>query len=165
MNTGYGLLINEKDIKLQRSYFVEMCKLIGVKVIHRAPRANKHYTTYGEIDANFYAPELTACIFDEYPDQRTMKRLGWNAELQENASVLSVIYDLKGLQVGSLFVIPSAFDPKTGRLFRVVEISGIMIYPCSLTCKLVPEFDNTFSNSSFNHERHSFTLLNREEDD
>lgn len=164
MDNQYGLLLNQKDILLHRGYFEELVNLIGIKVIHRAPRASKHYTTYAEIESNYYEPELVGCIFDEHPNQRTMKKLGWNSELSENASIISVPYDLNGLQQGSLFIIPSAFDNTKGRLFRVVEITGIMIYPASLTCKLVPEFENTFSSATYNHKHNSFNILNREED-
>jgi hypothetical protein len=94
-----------------------------------------------------------------------MKKLGWDAELQANASLISVPYDVNGLQQGSLFIIPSAFDKTKGRLFRVTEISGIMIYPCSLTCQLVPEYENTFSNNLYQHKTNSFNLLNREDDE
>ena len=138
--------------------------MLGVKVIHRAPRQGKSYTTYSEIDSNYYEPVAVGCIFDEHPNQRTMKKLGWVAELDGNASIISVPYDLQGLQQGSLFIVPSAFDNSKGRLFRVVEITSMMIYPCSLTCKLVPEYENTFSTSHFNHKTDSFNLLNREED-
>lgn len=164
MDSQYGLLLNQEDILLQRNYFEECVTLIGVKVIHRAPRPGKSYTMFSEIDTNYFEPELVGCIFDEHPNQRTMKKLGWNAELDTQASVISVPYDLKGLQQGSLFIVPSAFDNTKGRLFRVVEISGIMIYPASLTCRLVPEFENTFSENLHNHKTNSFNLLNREED-
>lgn len=163
MDNNYGLLLNQKDILLQRKYFEECVMMLGVKVIHRAPRPDKHYTTYSEIQSNYFEPEAVGCIFDEHPNQRTMKKLGWNAELGESASIISVPYDLEGLQQGSLFIIPSAFDNTKGRLFRVVEITGIMIYPASLTCKLVPEYENTFTSDNFNHQRNSFNLLNREE--
>ena len=164
MNQDYGLLLRERDIKLQRKYFDEMCTMVGIKVIHRAPRAGKSYTTYSEIDSNYFEPQLTGCIFEEHPNQRTMKKLGWNSELSESAAIISVPYDLKGLQQGSLFVVPSAFDKSRGRVFRVVEITGIMIYPCSLTCKLVPELENTFTENTYLHKTNSFNLLNREED-
>ena len=164
MNTQYGLLLNEQDMKLHRGYFIEMCSLLGVKVIHRAPRQSKTWTTYAEIDSNYFEPELVPCIFDEHPTQRTLKTLGWVSELQESPSIISVPYDTKGLQQGSLFIIPSAFDKSKGRLFRVVEIAGQMIYPASLTCKLVPEYENTFSQNQLQHKAHSFTLLNREEE-
>ena len=163
MDNNYGLLLNQKDILLQRRYFEECVTMLGVKVIHRAPRPGKHYTLYSEIESNYFDPQAVGCIFDEHPNQRTMKKLGWNSELSEGASIISVPYDLEGLQQGSLFIIPSAFDKTKGRLFRVVEITGIMIYPASLTCKLVPEFENTFSPDLHNHQRSSFNLLNRED--
>lgn len=165
MELQYGLLIKEKDLLLQRKYFTEMCNLIGVNVLHRAPRAGKSYTTYSEVESNYFEAESVGCIFEEHPDQKTMKKLGWNSELSSAASVISVPYDLKGIQKGSLFIIPSAFNPKEGRLFRVTEISGIMIYPCSLTCQLVPEFEDTYSPNLYEHKTNSFNLLNREEDD
>lgn len=164
MDTQYGLLLSKNDILIQRKYFEEMARMLGVKVIHRAPRPSKTYTTYSEIDTNYFEPVIVDCIFDEHPTQKTMKKLGWNSELVESASVISVPYDLEGLQRGSLFIVPSAFDGSKGRLFRVAEITSIMIYPCSLTCKLVPEYENTFSNSHYSHKNDSFNLLNREED-
>ena len=163
MDTNYGLLLNQKDILLQRKYFEECVQMVGVKVIHRAPRPGKHYTIYAEIESNYYEPSVIGCIFDEHPNQRTMKKLGWNSELSESAAIISVPYDLEGLQQGSLFIVPSAFDSTKGKLFRVVEITGIMIYPATLTCKLVPEFENNFTKDSLNHQYNSFTLLNRED--
>ena len=90
IGNNYGILLDEKGIKLQRRYFKEMCRLIGAKVIYRACRPDKHWTTYGEIDSNYYAPIQVDCIFNEFPDQRTMKKLGWVSELDENASLISV---------------------------------------------------------------------------
>ena len=165
MDSQYGLLLNQKDILLQRKYFEEMCQMIGVKVIHRAPRPGKSYTTFSEITTNYFEPEISWSIVNEFADQRTMKKLGWNAELDSQNTIISVPYDLQGLQQGSLFIIPSAFDNTKGRLFRVIEITGIMIYPASLTCRLVPEYENTFSENLHNHKKNSFNLLNREEDE
>ena len=165
MTPTYGLLLNKEDLLLQRGYFNELVRLLGVQVKHRAPRPDKHYTTYAEIQSNYFEPEMTGCIFVEHPDQRTMKKLGWNSELTSEAALISVPYDLNGIQQGSLFYIPSAFDNTKERLFRVVELSGIMIYPASLTCKLVPEYETTFSPNLFNHKNNSFNLLRTEDDD
>ena len=161
-NGDYGLLLNQ-DIKLHRQYFVQMTELIGVKVVYRAPRPDKHYTTYTEIESNYEKPEVVGCIFQEHVDQKTMKKLGWVSELDENATIISVPYDLKGLQVGALFIVPSGIDNAQGRLFRVAELSTIAIYPASITCRLVPEYEDTFSSSQFNHSHSSFNLLNEEE--
>ena len=165
MSSNYGLLINKEDILLQRSYFKELVTMLGVQVKHRAPRPSKTYTTYAEIQSNYFEPETVGCIFTEHLDQRTMKKLGWNAELTTDSAVISVPYDLNGVQQGSLFYIPSAFDNTQDRLFRVVEMSSIMIYPASLTCRLVPEYDNTFSDNLYDHKRNSFNLLRGEEED
>ena len=127
MTSNYGLLLNKQDILLQRSYFNELVTMIGVNVKHRAPRPDKHYTTYAEIQGNYFEPEQVGCIFVEHVDQKTMKKLGWNAELNTSAALISVPYDLAGLQKGSLFYIPSAFDNTSERLFRVTELSSIMI--------------------------------------
>lgn len=165
MTSNYGLLINKEDILLHRSYFNELVMLLGVQVKHRAPRPDKTYTTYAEIVSNYYEPQQVGCIFTEHPDQKTMKKLGWNSELTDNICIISVPYDLDGLQKGSLFYIPSAFDNTPDRLFRVVEISSMMIYPSSLTCKIVPEYENTFSPNLFDHKRNSFNLLRTEDNE
>ena len=164
MTSSYGLLLNQKDILLQRSYFNELVTLLGVQVKHRAPKPNKHYTTYAEIQGNYFDPVQVGCIFVDHPDQRTMKKLGWNSELSTEASIISVPYDLEGIQQGSLFYVPSAFDDTQERLFRVVELSSIMIYPASLTCKIVPEYETTFSPNLFDHKTNSFNLLNDEDE-
>ena len=159
----YGVLRNAPDIQLQRNYFKEMCSLLGVNVIFRAPRPDKHFTTYSEIESNYFTPQVVGCIFTENPDQKTMKKLGWVAELDGSPSIISVPFDVEGLQVGALFIVPSALNPKSGRVFRVTELSTIMIYPASITCKLVPEYENTFSNDTYNHQTNSFNILNKEE--
>ena len=53
-----------------------MCKLIGINVLYRAPKPNKHYTLYTEIESNYEPVELVGCIFEENVDQKTMKKLG-----------------------------------------------------------------------------------------
>lgn len=163
-NSNYGLLLHGDDIKLHRKWFDEMTKLIGIKVVYRAPRPDKHYTTYTEIDGNYEGPLVIGCIFEEHPEQQTLKKLGWVAELQENASIIHVPYDTPHLQQGALFIIPSGLDKAKGRLFRVSKLSNIMIYPASISCQIVPEFEDTYSVSQSEYKHSSGNLL-REEDD
>lgn len=47
MEQKYGKLLTP-DIKLHRKYFDEMVKLLGIQVIYRAPRKDKHWTNYAE---------------------------------------------------------------------------------------------------------------------
>ena len=100
-------------------------------------------------------------IFQEHIDQKTAKKLGWNAELVESAALIHVPYDLEGLQIGGTFEIPSAYDDTQSRLFRVVEMYSMMIYPASITCRLVPEFKNTAQREEIeDFHMSNFNLLN-----
>lgn len=158
----YGLLLNG-DIKLHRQWFKEMVKLHGINVIYRAVKPGMKWTSYAELDTNFESPTLEGCIFDEHPTQQTLKRMGWVSELQESSSIIHVRYDLPQLQVGCLFIIPSGLDNAKGRLFRVVKMTNGMIYPASITCELVPEYENTFHESLHDHTYTSFNLLEEED--
>ena len=140
-----------------------MCNLIGVKVVYRAPRTDKHYTTYTEIDSNYMQPEVISCIFEEHPEQQTLKKLGWMAELQEGSSIIHVPYDLPGIQQGALFIVPSGIDGADGRLFRVTKLLTGIIYPCSIACEIVPEYKDTFTNAQFEYKHKSFNLLNEDD--
>jgi len=159
----YGLLI-QPSIKIHRQYFKEMCKLHGIYVLYRAPLKDKHYTTYAEIDSNFAPPLQIGCLFEQHPDQRTTKKLGWVAELQEDASIIHVDYDLPDLQVGALFIIPSGLDDGKGRLFKVTRMSTVMVYPASVSCAIVPEYEDTLEQATINdYTETSLNMLNDEE--
>ena len=159
----YGLLLN-KDIKLHRLYFKEMVKLHGINVIYRSLKKGKKWTRYGEVDANYNQPQLIGCIFDEHPTQQTLKKIGWISELQQNGSLIHIPYDTPNIEVGCLFIVPSGLDNATGRLFRCVSLSNIMVYPASITCEIIPEYENTYDNSLNDFKDSSFNLLNEEED-
>lgn len=159
---NYGLLINE-NITLHREWFKQMCSLIGVTVIYRAPKEGKKYTSYAEIEANYQKPDAVGCIFDEHPNQKTMKKMGWVSELQDGESIISVPYDLHDLQVGALFILPSGIDFAKGRLFRVTELSTTMIYPSSITCKIVPQYEDSYDRALLDHSTNSFNLLEEED--
>lgn len=160
----YGILLNS-NAKLHRQYFREACKLLGIWVLYRAPKPDKHYTNYAEIESNYFPPLLVGCMFHEHPDQRTLKKIGWVSELQDNASLIEVDYDLVGLQQGALFIIPSGLDDGKGRLFRVVSIANSMVYPASVTCEIVPEYYNDVQPETvFDYTESDFNLLNEEPD-
>lgn len=157
------MLLN-KDITLHRQYFKEMCKLLGITVIYKSLKPGMKWTNYGEVEANYNPPQLVGCIFNEHPDQRTLKKMGWVSELQENASIIHVPYDLPKLEVGCLFIVPSGLDDGKGRLFRCTKLSNIMVYPASVACEIVPEYENTYRQSLNSFKNSSYNLLNEEED-
>ena len=157
-NRDTGYLLNKQNITLQRVYFSQMCALLGIKAQYRAPREGKTYNGYGELETFYYEPEEVWCIFDEHPNQKSMKKMGWNAELQENPIIIHVHYNLKGLQVGALFTIPAGLDNAEPRTFRVIQLSNIAVYPVNISCELALEWENSqpksevvnFKNSNFN---------------
>ena len=158
----YGVLLNG-GIKLHRNYFKEMCKLLGIVCLYYAPRPDKRWTTYAEIKSNYFDPVAVPTIFDEHPNQQTMKKMGWVSELQETSSIIHVPYDLHGIQQGALFAVPSGLDDGKARLFRVVRMRNSIIYPASISCEIVPEYENTYVQSNNDFEHSSLNLLNRED--
>ena len=161
---SYGLLLNQ-NIKLYREWFKEFTRLYGINVYFKSPvQPTKQYNTQGELETKYNSPILVGCIFEEHPSQQTTKKLGWNAEMAEDASLIHLPYDLEGLQVGALVIVPSAFDNTVGRVFRITKLSATMIYPSSIVCEIVPEYEDNFEKSQHSHLQDTFNLLNEEDE-
>lgn len=141
VKTNYGLLIT-KDIKLHRSWFKQMTALHGINCQYRAPLKNKTYDLNADLQTSYKPAILVGCLFEEHPDQKSLKKAGWVAELQEGSSVIHVPYDLPDLQVGALFDVPSGIDTAQARTFRVISLSNIMIYPASIACEIALEYES-----------------------
>jgi hypothetical protein len=145
-----------------------MTALHGINCKYKAPLENKDYDNYGDLNTG-YAPEiLVGCLFEEHPNQKSLKNTGWVAELQEGSSIIHVPYDLPNLQVGALFEVPSGLDKGEGRVFRVISMSNIMIYPASIACEIALEYTSVDEQHliATAHEREDMPLLiDREDDD
>jgi hypothetical protein len=152
----YGLLINS-DIKLYRTWFKQMTALHGINCKYRAPLSNKHNDIHGDLQTGYKPEIIVGCLFEEHPNQKSLRKAGWVAELQEGSSIIHVPYDLPDLQVGALFEVPSGLDNGKGRLFRVISMSNIMIYPASITCEIALEYKS-------NDEQHLITIAHEKED-
>ena len=165
-NRDTGLLLDEKAIKLHRQYFKQFLRLHGVNVQYRSPRdSSKTYNGYGELDTLYNQPIQISCIWDEHPQQKTMKMLGWNAELIDNNVLVHVPYDTPGLQAGCLLTIPSGLDNAPPRVFKVLRLSNIAIYPASVTCELGPILEDTSPKSQvIDYSKSNFNLLADPED-
>lgn len=140
-NKNFGLLLNS-NIKIHRSYFKQMVYLLGVNCKYSAPLKNKDYDIHADLHTGYQPAITVGCIFEEHPNQKSLKKAGWVAELQEGSSIIHVPYDLPDLQVGALFEIPSGLDTADSRTFRVISMSNIMIYPASITCEIALEYDS-----------------------
>lgn len=165
--TDYGILLN-KDIKLHRAWFKQMLALHGINCKYRAPLQNKTYDELADLVTGYKPEIIVGCLFEEHPNQKSLKKAGWVAELQEGSSMIHVPYDLPDLQVGALFEVPSGLDNGKGRLFRVISMSNIMIYPASIACEIALEYetDDEQRLSTTAHETENLPLLiDREDDD
>lgn len=154
--TDYGLLIT-KDIKLYRTWFKQLVALLGINCKYRAPLQNKTYDDHADLVTGYKPEMIIGCIFEEHPNQKSLKKAGWVAELQEGSSMIHVPYDLPDLQVGALFEVPSGLDTGKSRTFRVISMSNIMVYPASIACEIALEYDN-------NDEQHLATAAHEKED-
>ena len=162
MDNRYGRLITP-DIKLHRKWFDEMVRLIGIQVVYIAPRKDKHWTSFAEIESNYQPSIVIGCIFDEHPTQQTMKKIGWVSELQKDSSLIHIAYDTPDIQQGALFIVPSGLDDGKGRLFRCVKLTNSIVYPASIACEIVPEYEDTYQNTNNDFMHSSFNLLNEED--
>ncbi len=165
-NEDTGLLLNERNIKLNRQFFKEFLRLHGLNVTYRAPIPNsKDYNMYGELDTNYKEPILVRCIYDEHPTQKTMRKIGWNTELSDTSVMIHVPYDMD-VETGGLFVIPSGLDRSEGRVFKVLRMSNIAIFPVNIVCELGPMLVNTTERATIeNFKTNNFNLLDDESDD
>lgn len=154
--TDYGLLLN-KDIKLYRTWFKQLTALHGINCKYKAPLQNKTNDNYGDLQTGYKPEILVGCLFEEHPNQKSLRKAGWVAELQEGSSIIHVPYDLPDLQVGALFEVPSGLDNGKGRLFRVISMSNIMIYPASISCEIALEYESV-------DEQHLITTAHEKED-
>ena len=93
--------------------------------------------------------------------------MGWVAELQESSSIIHVPYDLQDLQVGALFIVPSGIDNAVGRVFRVIGMQNIMVYPASIACEIAPEWEDVDEQNAHTDFSEATTtlLIDDEEDD
>ena len=164
-NKDTGLLINEKNVKLQRFYFKQAVKLIGIQTLYYAPRKNKHYNGYGELKSFFCEPFSVGIIFEEHPTIYTMKKLGWNTELQEGETLIHVPYDVPGLESGGMFEIPSGLDQTESRRYRILKMATSFVYPSEIVCHIAPLYRTNFEKSQLVHKSDNFSLLNDEEED
>jgi hypothetical protein len=149
-------------------WFKQCVALHGINCKYKAPLKNKEYDAYGDLQTGYKPEIIVGCLFDEHPTQKSLKKAGWVAELQEGSSLIHVPYDLPDLQVGALFEVPSGLDDGKARTFRVIGLSNIMIYPASITCEIALEYESVDEQHLITtaYENHDMPLLiDREDDD
>lgn len=166
-NKDTGYLLNEQNIKLNRFYFKQFLSLHGLNIQYRVPiEGVKDYTLNGELDSKYYPAKQISCIFEEHPSQKSMQKMGWSTELLESSVVIHVPYDTEGLQAGCLFIIPAGLDNAEPRIFKLLRMQNIAIFPASISCELGPIYQNTLEPAEvIDFEKSDFNLLADEYND
>ena len=166
-NRDTGLLLDKANIELYRAWFNQMVELLGINVLYRAPRKkDKTYDLHGELDTLYCEPIMVGSVFEEYTNQKTMKKLGWNAERDETHPTIQVAYDVPGLESGGLFIIPSGLDNAEGRVFKILDMHTAPVFPFCVVCKLGPVLKSDFERSQLTDFTHTdFNVLNDEDDE
>ena len=68
-------------------------------------------------------------------------------------------YDLKGLQLGGLFIVPSGLDHAKGRVFKVISMETIPVYPATILCEIAPVYEDAFDRDQIQHKDNDTNLL------
>lgn len=163
-----GILIKQKNVNLQRFYFKQAVRLIGINVFYRAPRKSKKYNGYGELDTYFIDPIKVGVIFEDHPSIWTMRKLGWDSELLDGETLIHVPYDTPNLESGGMIEVPSGLDDTPPKRFRILKMRTSMVYPSEVVCHIAPLFTSTYDATATNYSSNNFNLLkdkDEEEDD
>ncbi len=148
-------LLNRKDSLIYRSYFKEMCKLIGISVGYQYI-VKKELTIHSEENSTFSMPIRIDIIFEENPSVDTLKRYGWVTELNNQQPIIChFAYDTPWLQIGCRIIVESSDGTPRPRVFSVTKISNDLEFPDSYACALVPVFDQLV-------QKNQYTLVNTE---
>ena len=73
--------------------------------------------------------------------------------------MIEVPYNLKDLEIGALFIVPSGLDDAKGRVFKVISMQNIAVFPVSITCEIAPVYESTFDRQQMQHEDNNMNLL------
>lgn len=128
----------QSDALIHRKYFKEVLDAYGVPSLYFQCKPKKDYNSSGELSSRYYDPQKTKVLFEQVPQMRTLKKLGWVTELDQQQPIVHLWYDLPGIEVGCLLKVKDPFTKSSGRFFRLSKLSGIgIIYPVGLTAQIV----------------------------
>lgn len=148
-------LLNRSDAKMFRSYFSEMCKLIGQSVAYQYI-TKRDMTIHSEDNNEFSTPIRIDALFDENPSIKTLNKIGWVSELNETKPlILNLPYNTPNLTVGARVTIETVDGVKRPRVFVITKIASDLEYPDAYTCIIAPVFDQT-------PQKNQYTLVNSE---
>ena len=136
-------LLTQNDSTIFRSYFKEMAKLIGIRVLYQYP-IDMNFTIYAEEVPKGFSEEIELdIIFDENPKVTTLRKYGWVSELPEDKPYMATLpFDTKNLCKGCRILIVPPQPLADKRTFVITDIQAGLEFPDSWVCKLAPVFFN-----------------------
>lgn len=164
-----GLLTTD-DVKMFQTWFTEMTKLRGISVKYVYPIDElEQVTIHSEIKSQFSEPFDLDIIFEEVPQVKTLKRIGWVAENPEDKPYVAMLpIDTPYLQTKARILIPPIGQAIPGRWFEITSIHALLEYPACYTCMLVPVFEtkpDKLDHSQTNYNYVTDTRANQPDED
>lgn len=149
-----GLLVRNEAL-LQRRYFKEMCKLVGISCAYQWV-TDKKYTIHSEKNFKYSQPVRMDIILDENPTIETLNTYGWLSELGDTLPLIAHIpFDTPNLMVGCRITLATIRGTDRPRVFDITKIGSNLEYPDSYTVALAPVLDQF-------PQRNQYTLVNNE---
>lgn len=127
----------QSDAKIFKKYANECLDALGIPSLFYQIKPGKEYSAQGELGGCYYDPIRTKVIFDQAPNVRTLKKLGWVTETDTQQPLVHCKFDLPGIENGCLFSIKDPLAKSSGRLFRITKMTTSVLYPAMLTCQIV----------------------------
>lgn len=153
-------LLTQNDTCLFRDWFKEVAKLRGVSVKYCYP-VDEDISIYSEIDPKFTSPIDMDIIFQEVPEVKTLKKIGWTSEdPSDKPAIAQLPFDAPGLKTKARILIPPIGQAIEGRWFEVTSIHSLLEYPDCYTCTLAPVFDT--NEPKIDNENQNFTYIDHE---
>ena len=58
-----------------------------------------------------------------------------------------------------MFILPGALDGAKGRVFKVISMETIGVYPASILCEIAPVYEDSFDRGKISHTDDDMNLL------
>lgn len=149
-----GMLVRQEAL-LQRKYFKEMCKLVGISCAYQWVEDVK-YTIHSEKNFTYSQPIRMDVILNENPTIETLNTYGWLSELGDTLPIIAHIpFDTPCLRVGCRITLATVKGTNRPRVFDIIKIGSNLEYPDSYTVALAPVLDQF-------PQKNQYTLVNNE---
>lgn len=148
-------MLVRNDTLLQRKYFKEMVRLVGISCAYQWV-TKQEYTIHSEKNFEYSQPIRMDIILDENPTIETLNTYGWLSELGDTLPIIAHIpFNTPNLKVGCRITLATIKGTDRPRIFEITKIGSNLEYPDSYTVALAPVLDQF-------PQRNQYTLVNNE---